>query len=250
MAFFAPEKGGNVILYQHLFWFYSHPAVYIFVLPGLGVISEVIPVFARKPLFGYKAVALSGPGIAGGGALVWAHHMFAAGMEPWLRVPFMVTTLLVAVPTGVKVFSWLATMWRGKLQLDTPLLFVLTAISVFLVGGLTGVFNGIVPVDLYIHDTYWVVAHFHHTLFGGFIFPPMAALYYWFPKVTGRLLSERLGKIQWGLMTIGFFVTYLPMFWLGLNGMRRRIYDYDPSLAPANLLVSVGGVIIALGMLF
>src|SRR3972149_9481229 len=161
LGFFDPEKGGNVILFQHLFWFYSHPAVYIFILPGLGVISEVVPVFSRKPLFGYRAVALSSLGIAIGGSMVWGHHMFAAGIESWLRIPFMVTTLLVAVPTGVKIFSWLATMWLGRIRLDTPMLFAITAIAVFLIGGITGGPNGIVPVDLYVTDTYGVVTQFH-----------------------------------------------------------------------------------------
>ncbi len=251
LGYFAPERGGNVLLFQHLFWFYSHPAVYIFVLPGLGAISEILPVFCRKPLFGYRAVALSSVGIALGGSIVWGHHMFAAGIEEVLRIPFMVTTLLVAVPTGIKIFSWLATMWQGKIHLQTPMLFALTAIAAFLVGGLTGVPNGIVPTDLYITDTYWVVAHFHHTLFGGFVFPAMAAIYFWFPKVTGRFLSEKLGKVHWALMTVGFFVTYLPMFWLGMNGMRRRVADYDASagLGTMNLVVTIGGYLIGLAML-
>ncbi|MBI2287917.1 MAG: cbb3-type cytochrome c oxidase subunit I [Chloroflexi bacterium] len=251
LGFFDPDKGGNVILFQHLFWFYSHPAVYIFVLPGLGVISEVVPVFSRKPLFGYKAVAISSLGIAFGGMIVWGHHMFAAGMEEWLRVPFMFTTLLVAVPTGIKIFSWLATMWLGKIHLETPMLFVISAIVVFLIGGITGVVNGVIPVDLYIHDTYWVVAHFHSTLFGGFVFPMMAAIHFWFPKVTGRLLDERLGKRYWTVMTVGFLVTYLPMFWLGLNGMRRRIADYDPALGlgTMNTVATIGGYLTGLAML-
>lgn len=251
LGFFNPERGGNALLFQHLFWFYSHPAVYIFVLPGLGVISEVVPVFSRKPLFGYRAVALSSLGIAVGGTMVWGHHMFAAGIEEWLRVPFMVTTLLVAVPTGVKVFSWLATMWMSRIHLDTPMLFALTSIAVFLIGGITGVPNGIIPVDLYIHDTYWVVAHFHHTLFGGFVFPAMAAIYFWFPKFTGRRLNEGWGKLHWALMTAGFFITYEPMFWLGLNGMRRRVADYDPALGlgTMNIVVTIGGYLIALAML-
>ncbi|MFQ5925283.1 MAG: cbb3-type cytochrome c oxidase subunit I [Dehalococcoidia bacterium] len=251
MGFFTPAMGGNVMLFEHMFWFYSHPAVYIFALPGLGIISEIIPVFSRKPLFGYKWVAFSSIAIAVLGLIVWGHHLYVAGMADVLVVPFMVTTVLIAVPTGIKMFAWLSTMWRGKLQLATPLLFALTAIAVFLVGGLTGVVNAIVPADLLVHDSYWVVGHFHHTLFGAFVFPMMAAFYYWFPKVTGRHLSERWGKLHWGLMSGGFFITYLPMFWLGLNGMRRRIGDYDPSLGlePMNLVVTIGGFIIAVGLL-
>jgi cytochrome c oxidase subunit I len=249
MGFFNPQMGGNVILYEYLFWFYSHPAVYVFVLVGLATIAEIIPVFARKPLFGYKMVALSSLGIAFGGCFVFGHHMFAAGMESWLRVPFMITTLLVAVPTGVKIFSWLATMWMGKLNLAVPFLFVLSSIFVFLIGGITGVPQGIIPVDLYINQTYYIVAHFHATLFGGFVFPFMAAIYYWFPKVTGRMLSERLGKVQWGLMTVGFMVLYLPMFYLGLAGMRRRVYDYGATQGFQQLQITtaVGGFILGLG---
>ncbi|MBI4300005.1 MAG: cbb3-type cytochrome c oxidase subunit I [Chloroflexi bacterium] len=242
MAFFVPSSGGNVVLYQHLFWFYSHPAVYVFVLPGFGIISEIIPVFSRKPIFGYAAVGLSSLGIAIGGSLVWAHHMFAAGMEPWLRIPIMITTVLVAVPTGVKVFAWISTMWMGKIRLETPMLFASTAIAVFLIGGLTGVPLGIVPADLYVTDTYYIVGHFHHTMFGGFVFPLMAAIYYWFPKVTGRFMNERLGRVHWAIMTTGFFTTFLPFFWLGLNGLRRRVYDYDPSdpFQTLNIVSTVG----------
>ena len=251
LGFFAPEKGGNVLLYQHLFWFYSHPAVYIFVLPGLAVISEIVPVFSRKPLFGYKMVALSSPAIALGGSWVWGHHMFAAGMEEWLRVPFMFTTMLVAVPTGVKIFSWLATMWLGRLRLETPFLFALTSIVVFLIGGLTGMVQGIVPVDLHLTDTYWIVAHFHHTLFGGFVFPLMAAIYYWFPKVTGRMLREGLGKVHWAVMSLGFFLLYEPMFYVGLNGLRRRVSDFTPGRGyePWNIVSAAGGIMVALSLL-
>ncbi len=209
MGFFDPAQGGNPILFQHLFWFYSHPAVYIFVLPGLAVISELLPVFSRKPLFGYKWVALSSMAIALAGFLVWAHHMFTSGMESFLRIPFMFTTLLVAVPTGVKFFSWVATMWGGKLTFPTPMLFVMGALSVFLIGGLTGPPNGIVTTDLFLHDTYWIVGHFHATMFGGFVFPFFAALYYWYPKITGRMYSERLGKLHFWLMTPAFWVQSL-----------------------------------------
>jgi cytochrome c oxidase subunit 1 len=248
MGFFDPAQGGNPILFQHLFWFYSHPAVYVFVLPGLGVISELLPVFSRKPLFGYKWVALSSMAIALAGMLVWAHHMFAAGMESWLRIPFMYTTLLVAVPTGIKFFSWIATMWGGKLTFPTPMLFVLGALSVFLIGGLTGPPNGVVTTDLFVHDTYWIVGHFHATMFGGFIFPFFAALYYWFPKITGRMYSERLGKISFVLMTVAFWVQSLGQIRVGLMGMRRRIVDYDPALGieGGQLAVTIAGFVIAL----
>jgi len=250
LAFFDPGKGGQVLLYQFLFWFYSHPAVYVFVLIGLGIISDVIPVFTRKPLFGYKGVAVSSPAIAFGGTVVFAHHMFAAGMPGWLRVPFMVTTLLVAVPTGVKVFAWVATTWMGKMRLQTPLLFVLSGIVLFLIGGLTGIPLGIVPVDLYLHATYWVVGHFHAMFFGGFLLPAMAAIFYWFPKVTGRMLDERLGKIQWLLMTVGMFLLAMPMLALGLEGMRRRIghYDFTMHWQQLHIVTAVGGFTIFAGL--
>jgi cytochrome c oxidase subunit I len=235
MGFFDPAQGGNPILFQHLFWFYSHPAVYVFVLPGLGIISELLPVFARKPLFGYKWVAMSSLGIAAVGFMVWAHHMFAAGMEEYLRVPFMYSTLLVAVPTGVKFFSWVGTVWRGKLEFPTPMLFVMGAIVVFLFGGLTGPPNGTVATDLHLHDTYWVVGHFHNTMFGGFVFPFFAAIYYWYPKITGRRMNETLGKIHFWLMTPSFWVLTFGMFYVGLHGMRRRIADYDPALGFDNI---------------
>ena len=226
LSYFRPDMGGQPLLYQYLFWFYSHPAVYVFVLPGLGIISDLIPVFARKPLFGYKGVAISSPGIALGGTLVFAHHMFASGMPALLRIPFMITTLLVAVPTGVKVFAWVATMWMGKLRITVPLLFVLSSIIIFLIGGLTGIPLGIVPTDLYLHDTYFVVGHFHATLFGGFLMPAMAGIYYWFPKATGKMLSEELGKRQWLAMTIGSAFLIIPMLGLGMLGQRRRVADW------------------------
>lgn len=261
MGFFDPnltahalEVGsppGNVILFQHLFWFYSHPAVYVFILPGLGIISELLPVFARKPLFGYKWIAMSSLAIALVGFLVWAHHMFAAGMEPFLRIPFSFATLLVAVPTGVKFFSWVGTLWRGKLSFPTPMLFVLGAISVFLIGGLTGPPNGTVTTDLFLHDTYWIVGHFHATMFGGFVFPFFAAVYYWYPKVTGRKYNETLGKIHFWLMTPGFWVQSLVQIWVGLHGMRRRIADYDPALGieTGHLLITIAGFVIGFSVL-
>jgi cytochrome c oxidase subunit I len=230
LAFFDPTVSGDPLLYQHIFWFYSHPAVYVFVLPGLGIISELLPVFSRKPLFGYKWIALSSIAIALVGFLVWAHHMFTSGMADGLRYFFMFSTLLVAVPTGVKFFSWVATMWQGKISFETPMLFVLGAISVFLIGGLTGPILGTVPTDLHLHDSYWVVGHFHATMFGGFVFPFFAAVYYWYPKATGRMYNEALGRLHFWLMVPGFWVMSLGQMQIGLWGMRRRIADYDPAL--------------------
>lgn len=242
---------GNVILFQHLFWFYSHPAVYVFILPGLGIISELLPVFCRKPLFGYKWIALSSLTIALVGFLVWAHHMFTAGMEDYLRVPMMFSTMLVAVPTGVKFFSWVGTLWRGKIILPTPMLFVLGAISIFLIGGLSGPPNGTVTTDLFLHDTYWIVGHFHATMFGGFVYPFIAAVYYWFPKITGRMYNEPLGKLHFWLMTPAFWVQSLVQMQIGLHGMRRRIADYDPALGIDNgqVLITLAGFAIGLAML-
>ncbi len=263
MGFFDPgvagpgqqlaEGGGDPLLFQHLFWFYSHPAVYIFILPGLGIISELLPVFARKPLFGYKWIAMSSLAIALVGFLVWAHHMFVSGMNPDLRIPFMFSTLLVAVPTGVKFFSWVGTLWGGKLRFPTPMLFVLGAISVFLIGGLTGPMLATVTTDIPLHDTYFVVGHFHATMFGGFVFPFFAALYYWYPKVTGRMYNETLGKIHFWLMTPAFWVQTLGQMTTGMMGMRRRIADYDPTLGAGNieavhLLVTLAGFVIAFGV--
>jgi cytochrome c oxidase subunit 1 len=251
MGFFDPAKGGNVILFQHLFWFYSHPAVYVFILTGLGVISELLPVFTRKPLFGYKFVALSSLGIALVGFFVWAHHMFTSGMQEFLRVPFMYSTLLVAVPTGVKFFSWVATLWRGRISLTTPMLFVLGAVMIFLVGGLSGPPNGTVATDLHLHDSYFIVGHFHATMFGGYVFPFMAALYYWFPKVTGRMYNERLGKLHFWLMFPAFFVQSFGQMFTGLMGMRRRIADYDASLGleSTHLWITIAGFVIGTAVL-
>ena len=251
MGFFDPVKGGNPVLFQHLFWFYSHPAVYVFVLPGLGIISELLPVFARKPLFGYRWVAVSSLAIALVGFLVWAHHMFTSGMASYMRVPFMYSTLLVAIPTGVKFFSWIATLWRGKISFETPMLFLLAGIVVFLLGGLTGPPNATISTDLHLQDTYYIVGHFHDTMFGGYIFPFFAGLYYWFPKVTGRRLNEKIGKLQFWLIAPSFILLSLLMMRVGLLGMRRRIADYDPALGFENyhLLMTITGFLIALGVL-
>jgi cytochrome c oxidase subunit 1 len=251
MGFFTPALGGDPILFQHLFWFYSHPAVYVFVLTGLGVISELLPVFSRKPLFGYRWVALSSFGIAIVGFLVWAHHMFTSGMSAYLRIPFMYTTLLVAIPTGVKFFSWVATIWEGKLSFETPMLFALGAVSIFLLGGLSGPPNATVATDLHLQDTYWIVGHFHATMFGGFLFPFFAAIYYWYPKITGRMYNEKLGKLHFYLMLPAFYVQSLVQMQIGLLGMRRRIGDYDPSLGidPQQLLITIAAYAIFISVL-
>lgn len=246
MPFFNGFNGGNPVLFQHLFWFYSHPAVYVFILPGLGIISELLPVFVRKPLFGYKWIAYSSMGIALAGFFVWAHHMFTSGMSSYLRVPFMYSTLLVAVPTGVKFFSWVGTLWKGKISFPTPMLFTLGAIVVFLLGGLSGPPSGTVATDLHLHDTYWVVGHFHQTMFGGFIFPLFAAIYYWFPKFSGRKYNEFLGKLHFWLMFPAFMVMTLGQMFVGLRGMRRRIadYDLDPVVENTQLWITIAGLVI------
>jgi cytochrome c oxidase subunit I len=250
MGFFDAAKGGNPVLFQHLFWFYSHPAVYVFILPGLGVISELLPVFVRKPLYGYRWIAMSSLGIALVGFVVWAHHMFTSGMNEYLRVPFMYSTLLVAIPTGVKFFSWVATLWQGKITTPTPMLFVLGGIIVFLLGGLSGPPNATVSTDLHLHDTYFIVGHFHDTIFGGFVFPFFAALYYWFPKATGRRMNETLGKLHFWLMTPAFLILSFGMMYVGLLGMRRRIADYDFELGldPAQLVMTIAGFAIFLSV--
>ncbi|HEY1408483.1 MAG TPA: cbb3-type cytochrome c oxidase subunit I [Promineifilum sp.] len=253
LNFFDPVGGGNPILYQHLFWFYSHPVVYVFILPGLAVISELLPVFVRKPLFGYRWVALSSLGIGLVGFMVWAHHMFVSGMADALRIPFGFSTMLVAVPTGVKFFSWVATMWEGKMPANppTPLLFVLGAISVFLIGGVTGPILGTIPTDMHLHDSYWVVGHFHATMFGGYIFPYFAALYYWFPKITGRMYKERLGKIHFWIMLPSFWMMSIGQMSVGLLGMRRRVADYDPALGitTTQVLITLSALLIGWSVL-
>jgi cytochrome c oxidase subunit 1 len=243
--FFAVAVGGDPILWQNLFWFYSHPAVYIMVLPAMGIVSEIFPVFSRKPIFGYKAIAASSMAIAVLGLLVWAHHMFSSGMDPRLRIPYMITSMIIAVPTGVKIFSWLGTIWEGKLRFQTPMMFALGFISMFLIGGITGIFLASIPVDLHVTDTYFVVAHLHFVLFGGSVSAVYAGLYYWFPKITGRMYDERLGKTHFWMNFIGTNLAYLPMFLAGLLGMPRRVADYAPEFASLNALASIGAFLLA-----
>jgi len=249
--FFLPSKGGNAVLYQHLFWFFGHPEVYIMVLPAMGIISEVIPVFSRKPIFGYKAIAFSTVAIGFYSMLVWAHHMFSVGLPTYLNVFFMLSSMTIAVPTGIKIFNWIATTWRGNLIFDTPLLFALGFVGLFTIGGLSGIFLAAFPVDWQVTDTYYVVAHMHYVLFGGTAFGVFAGLYYWWPKMFGRVLDERLGKAHFWLTFIGFNLTFFPQHMLGLLGMPRRIYTYDHhGLWEAyNLMSSIGSGILALGVL-
>ena len=245
----GPVGIGSAILWQNVFWFYSHPAVYIMVLPAMGMISEILPVFSRKPLFGYKAFVFATAGIGALGFSVWAHHMFTTGQ---VFLPFFsLMTFLIAVPTGVKMFNWIFTLFRGKLTFSTPLLFALGFLSMFLIGGINGAFSAAVPVDFALQDTYWVVAHLHYVLFGGSVFGVMAGLYYWFPKMTGRMLNEGLGKVQFVLMFVGFNLTFFPMHQLGLAGMPRRIADYAANAGwnDLNLAATIGGFIIASSMI-
>ncbi len=244
-SFFDVARGGDAILYQNIFWFYSHPAVYVMVLPAMGMVSEILPVFSRKPLFGYKAFIFATAAIGALGFSVWAHHMFTTGA---VYLPFFsIMTFLIAVPTGVKMFNWVFTMWRGQLMLKTPLLFALGFLSMFLIGGINGAFSASVPVDFALHDTYWVVAHLHYVLFGGSVFGIMGGFYYWFPKITGRMMNETIGKVQFVLMFIGFNLTFFPMHELGLLGMPRRIADYASSAGwnDLNLVATIGGFTIA-----
>jgi cytochrome c oxidase subunit 1 len=249
--FFLPDKGGDAVLYQHVFWFFGHPEVYIMVLPAMGMVSEVLPVFSRKPIFGYTAIVLSTLFIGFYSMLVWAHHMFTVGMPTGLDGFFMVSSMIIAVPTGIKIFNWIATTWRGNLHFDTPMLFALGFIALFTMGGLSGIFLAAFPVDWQVHDTYYVVAHFHYVLFGGSIFAIFGGVYYWWPKMFGRLLDERLGKIHFWLMFAGFNLTFLPQHMLGLLGMPRRIWTYHHGglWEAYNLISTIGSGVMALGML-
>jgi cytochrome c oxidase subunit I len=246
--FFNASLGGNDIMYQHVFWFYSHPAVYIMMLPGFGIISEVISTHARKPVFGYRMMAFSLLAIVFLGFTVWAHHMFVSGMSSWLRVPMMITTMLIAVPTGIKIFSWLATLYRGAIHLRTPMLFALGFITMFTLGGISGVMLAVIPYDIHVSDTYFIVAHIHYVLFGGSVFTIFAGIYHWFPKMTGRMYDETLGRIHFWLSFIFFNLTFGPMHIIGIDGMPRRVADYAEKYAGWNLFISISAFIF--GMTF
>ena len=250
-ALLHPGEGGSALLYQHVFWFFGHPEVYIMILPAMGVVSEVIPVFSRKPIFGYTAIALSTVAIGFYSMLVWAHHMFTVGLPGYLQGFFMISSMIIAVPTGIKIFNWLATTWRGNLHFDTPMLFALGFIVIFTIGGLSGIFVAAYPFDWQAQDTYFVVAHLHYVLFGGSIFAVFAALHYWWPKIFGKMLSEPLGKASFWLMFVGMNLTFFPMHMLGLLGMPRRIYTYHYGGAweGYNLTSTIGSGIMSLGIL-
>jgi len=249
-TFFGPAHGGDPILYQHLFWFFGHPEVYILIMPAFGIISEIIPVFSRKPVFGYKLMAWSMILIAFLSFLLWAHHMFSSGMDPRLSLPFMILTMIIGVPTGVKMFNWMATMWRGKLYLDSPMIFSVGFLITFAVGGFGGIILASIPIDLHITNTYFVVGHMHYVLFGGSVMAIFAAIYFWFPKMTGYKLNEKLAMWHFGFTFIGSNVTFLPMHWLGMLGMPRRVLTYDVLYANDNLMASIGGAIMGFGTIF
>jgi cytochrome c oxidase subunit 1 len=249
--FFSPTEGGSPLLWQNLFWFFGHPEVYIMILPGFGLVSEILPVMAKKPIFGYKAIAASSVAIAFLGFLVWAHHMFATPTPIVVLIFVMMSSFLIAVPTGVKIFNWIGTLWKGSIEFNTPLLFCAGFIALFIIGGISGVFLAVFPVDWQLNESYFVVAHIHFVLMGGAVFTIFAGLYYWYPKITGRMLSEALGKASFWVMFIGFLVTFLIQHVIGLDGMPRRVYEYPNvgNLGLYNMISTVGAFILGFGVL-
>jgi cytochrome c oxidase subunit 1 len=249
--FFNVTKGGDPILWQHLFWLFGHPEVYILILPAMGIVSEVLPTFARKPLFGYAVVVFSGVAIGFMGWGVWAHHMFVVGLGPAANAAFATSTMLIAVPTGVKIFNWIGTLWGGSINVKTPVMFAIGFVAMFIIGGLSGVTHAIVPADAQQNDTYYIIAHFHYTLFGGAIFGLFAGIYYWWPKITGKLLDEGLGRLHFWVMLIGFNLTFGPMHIVGLEGMLRRTFTYPEGTGWDfwNLLETIGAFTIAASIL-
>ena len=248
-GFFNPANGGNPVLFQHFFWFYSHPAVYVIILPIFGIFSEIFPVYSRKPLFGYKVVVISSMIIAGVSGLVWVHHMYASGTPPWMRMVFMLSTMCVSVPTGIKVFAWVATIWGGKIRLNTPMLFSLGGLVMFVFAGITGIMLSAVPVDIHVNNTYFVVGHFHYVLYGTVTMGMYSAIYHWFPKMTGKMYYEGLGQLHFWLSFIGTNLNFLPMHPLGLQGMLRRVSSYAPEYEFWNLVASLGAFLLGMSTL-
>jgi cytochrome c oxidase subunit 1 len=249
IGIFDPKLGGDPVLFQHFFWFYSHPAVYIMIVPGMGVISEVLTVFSRKKIFGYQAIAYSSLGIAFVGFLSWGHHMFVSGQAPLANLLFSFLTMLVAIPTAIKVFNWTATLYKGSIWLQTPMLYALAFLFLFTIGGLTGLFLASLSVDIHLTDTYFVVAHFHYVMVGGNMMAFLAGLHYWWPKMFGKMFNEKWGKVSWFLIFVGFNVTFMTQFFLGKIGMPRRYFDYLPKFTAMNRISSVGAFMIGLGFL-
>ncbi len=248
IGFFDPSKGGDPIMFQHFFWFYSHPAVYIMILPGMGIISEIIPVFSRKRIFGYWFIAGSSFAIAFISFLVWGHHMFTSGMSDPMRWLFSFLTFFVAVPTAIKIFNWTATMYRGSIEMKTPMLYAMFFLTTFAIGGLTGLWLGTLATDIYLHDTYFVVAHFHYTMMGGTVLAFFAGLHYWFPKMTGRMYNEKWAKIAAWLIFLGFNITFFTQFFLGTEGMPRRYWDYLPQFQNLHVISTIGSYILSVGI--
>jgi cytochrome c oxidase subunit 1 len=247
---FDPSKGGDPVLMEHLFWFYSHPVVYIMVLPAFGVVGEIIPVFSRKPLFGYKMVVLSSMAIAGVGFIVWAHHMFVAGISDFSAKFFSIVTFLVAIPTAVKVFNWVSTMYKGSISFKTPMLYAMAFVFLFMVAGTTGIYLAMLGVDVYYHDTYFVVAHFHYTIQGGAVIGLIAALHFWFPKMSGKMYNETVSKAAFAILFFGFNLTFIPQFILGMEGMPRRYYDYPAQYQTLHTISTIGAYLNGFGYMF
>jgi cytochrome c oxidase subunit 1 len=247
LGIFDPALGGDPVLFQHLFWFYSHPAVYIMLLPGMAVVSEIVPCFSRKQIFGYTFVAWASVGIAVLGFLVWAHHMFVAGVSVYAALVFSFLSYLVAVPSAIKVFNWTATMYKGSVSYDSPMLFALGFIGLFTVGGLTGLFLACLGTDIHLHDTYFIIAHFHFIMVGGTVMAYLGGLHFWWPKMTGRMYPEFWAKVAAGLVFVGFFLTFVPQFVLGYLGMPRRYHAYPPEFQVFNVMSSAGASILAVG---
>jgi cytochrome c oxidase subunit 1 len=249
LGIFDPALGGDPVLFQHLFWFYSHPAVYIMVLPGMGVVSELIPCFSRKHIFGYHFVAFSSVAIAIIGFLVWGHHMFVSGQSVYAGMVFSMASYLVAVPSAIKVFNWTMTLYRGNIRFTTPMLYALGFVGLFTIGGLTGLFLAALAVDVQVHDTYFVIAHFHYIMVGGMVTAFMGGLHYWWPKISGRLYPEKLGQLSALVIFIGFNLTFFPQYVMGYLGMPRRYHAYAPEFQIYHVMSSAGASILGVGYL-